>query len=38
MNTLMIDIVDYLKAVAGKYELTKKDIANSLMEMKMYFP
>jgi hypothetical protein len=38
LNRLMVEIVEYLKAVARTYELSQKDIANSIMEMKMYFP
>lgn len=38
MNILLIDIVNYLVAVSKEYNLTQKDIANSLYEMKYYFP
>lgn len=38
LNILLIDIVNYMRAVSLTYHLSKKDIANSIMELKMYFP
>ena len=38
MNYLLIDILQYLESVKLKYELSSKDISNSLFEMKQYFP
>ena len=31
MNRLLIDVIDYLRAVSKSYELNAKDIANSIM-------
>ena len=38
MNRLLIEIVDYMRAVASSYQVTKQDMANSIMELNMYFP
>jgi hypothetical protein len=31
MNRLLIEIVDYMRAVALLYQVTKQDMANSIM-------
>lgn len=38
MNRLMIDVSGYLRSVALQYQLTQRELADSLVEMKYFFP
>ena len=37
-NYLLIDIISYIESVKIKDDLSNKDIANTLYELKQYFP
>lgn len=38
MNRLLIDVSGYLRSVALQYQLTQRELADSLVEMKYFFP
>lgn len=38
MNRLLIDVNGYLRSVALQYQLTQRELADSLVEMKYFFP
>ena len=38
MNLLLVEVSDYLRAVSLQYHLSKQNIADNLVNMRLYFP
>lgn len=38
MNLLLVEVSDYLRAVSLQYHLSQQNIADNLVNMRLYFP